>query len=334
VQPGAAGNDITQFLRRLASRTRLHGVAMTRMESMREVPWDSVGSTTWLHTTIHGDTFVWTGRELKRYPKRMKDQARKRHRTWLGDQGFDVAKIEADDNAELLKLSVWSWRNFASSLDKGRAVTISVLDPFGGNAEQPPSEVAIPDTGTGNAELAPSPERKLLPILGFSFEEQTDPDGSKRQVKIMETPSTGLLQCDTCYIRDKCPAMTPGSDCLYEIPVKVRSGSQLTALQDSLIEMQTQRVLRMSMIEQAEGGYADTNLSAEMALLQKMIKTKVDAGKDGFSINIANVQTPGGASMIARVFGSDTAEKMGALPAGPVDSEDVWEATVVDERSN
>jgi hypothetical protein len=124
--------------------------------------------------------------------------------------------------------------------------------------------------------------------------------------------------------------MTPGSDCLYEIPVKVRTTSQLAAVQDALIEMQTQRVLFMRMIEQAEGGYADANLTVEMAALQRMIKAKTDAGKDGFSINIANVASPGGPGMISRIFGSDVTEKMAALPA-PVDTQEIVEAEIVRE---
>jgi hypothetical protein len=363
LQDDTAG-DITQQLRRVGRDTMLHGVAMTRMEAMRAIPWTSVGSTSWLSPTQFGDTFVWTGRELKRYPKRMKDQARKRHRTWLTRQGFDIDKIDADDNAELLRLSVWSWQNYAASLNKGRAVTqpaipdpnpdvrdaareavaqmlgvdedpavtTDVFDPFGQNAERDTATVAIDPPETENGELTLPPGKQLLPVLGFSYQEQTDADGSKHSVPVMETPSSGLLQCDSCYMATKCPAMQPHQDCVYEIPVKVRTAAQLAALHDSLIEMQTQRVLLMRMIEQTEGGYVDANLSNEIDRLNKMIKTKQDAGKEGFSINIANVQTPGQVGMIGRVFGRETADKMGALPAGEQDSQDWVPAELVDEE--
>lgn len=363
LQDDAAG-DITQLLRRIGKQTKLHGVAMTRMEAMRAIPWTSVGSTSWLSPTQFGDTFVWTGRELKRYPKRMKDQARKRHRTWLIKQGFDIEKIEADDNAELLRLSVWSWQNYAASLNKGRAVTtpaipepfpgardavrdavgqllgidgespvtINHMDPFGQITEIPRDAVAIDPPEVRNDELVSTEGKKLLPVLGFSYQEQTDADGSKHSVPIIETPSTGLLMCDSCYMADKCPAMTPGNDCAYEIPVKIRTAAQLAALHDSLIEMQAQRVLLMRMIEQSEGGYVDANLSNEIDRLNKMIKTKNDAGKDGISINIANVTSSGQPGMISRVFGRETADKMGALPAGEQDSSTWVDADLVDEE--
>jgi hypothetical protein len=706
LQEDAAG-DLTQVLRNVARETNLHGVAMTKMEAMKAVPWDSVGSTSWLSPTQYGDTFVWTGHELKRYPKRMKDQARKRHRTWLASQGFDMEKIQDDDNAELLRLSVWSWQNFAASLNRGHAttrpvlepfdgardilhealggilhpdtpeiVTNRVLEPFGPNAEPPSSAVDTPAPEVRNDELIPTEGKKLLPVIGFSFQEQVDADGAKHQIPIMETPPTGLLQCDTClapdtrilyadgtwrrigdaragdvlmgvdeespngkgsgrrlqsstieavriahrptllletdtasivttdthrwlqsgknawretqwlrgghairsigfgecdesddykagyvagltvgdgafrdipspsgqvwwrialsdmeplvvarqffteltglelpeispyysgrgglpsirpdkddflpmfkfearrrevidavaallkdtgtpdyargfqagffdaegsndghairvyqkdvsvlryvqrlgkrtgfiwkvenyrgacpsarltgngvdrvqfilccrpriqrkidkmfgvsaaytpiqlrsvaptgrseyvvdiqtstrtfitegglvahncYMKDKCPAMTPGADCAYEIPVKIRTSSQLAALHDSLIEMQTQRVLQMRLIEQVEGGYVDANLSSEIDRLNKMIKSKLDAQKEGFSIKIEGSSTAAGAGMIGRVFGTEVSSKMGALPAGESDSQDYIDVEILNEESN
>lgn len=333
VLQGDTNADLTPLLRKLAGQTMLHGVAMTRMDAMSEIPWSSVGSTSWLSPTQYGDTFVWTGRELKRYPKKYKEQARKRHRTWLADQGFDMSLIEADDNNELLRLSIWSWRNFAASLEKGRAVTMSVLDPFSQNEEPDPGTVDTPGTSTGNSELVPQTGKKLLPVLGVTFQTRTDEDGNEVDEPHLTTPSSGLLRCDNCFMREKCPEMTPGSECVFEIPAKVRTTSQLAALQDWLIETQAQRVAFMRLIEQAEGGYADANLSSEMAVLQRMIKAKTDAGKEGFSVNIANISSPGGPGMISRIFGSDVSDKMAALPA-PVDAQDIMEAEIVDGTSN
>jgi hypothetical protein len=322
VLQGDTGHDLTPLLRRLAGRTQLHGVAMTKMESMAEIPWASVGSTSWLSPTQYGDTFVWTGREMKRYPKRMKDQARKRHRTWLMDQGFNVDLIEADDNAELLRLSIWSWRNFAASLEKGRGVTISVLNPFGQIPEPGGEEVDTPTPPMGNAELVPRAGKKLLPVLGVQYKTRTDDDGNEISEPHLTTPSSGLLRCDNCFMREKCPESTPGSECAFEIPAKVRTGSQLASLQDWLIETQAQRVAFMRMVEQAEGGYSDANLTTEMLHLARMIKAKQEASREGFSIKIEGSATPGGPGMIGRIFGSDVTERMGAL-AAPVESSDI-----------
>ncbi|MEU4534334.1 hypothetical protein AB0G15_05625 [Streptosporangium sp. NPDC023825] len=114
------GRDITPVLRSLArAGTRLHGVAMTQIEAMRTIPWDSVASTSWLSPSQYGDTIIWTSQgELKRYPRRYADQARKRYRTYLTQHGFDAAAIEAGNSTELLRLSIWSWNAYVTHLNE------------------------------------------------------------------------------------------------------------------------------------------------------------------------------------------------------------------------
>lgn len=324
LQDDAAG-DLTPLLNRLAGRTKLHGVAMTKMDAMKEVDWASVGSTSWLSPTQYGDTFVWTGRELKRYPKKYKDQGRKRHRSYLDGQGFDTAKIEADDNHEILRLSLWSWQRYVESINPDGVTTV-ISNPFEPNAEPGPGAVGTPAPTVRNDEVDIPAGKKLLPVLGFTYEEVkgTDDDGHEttREEPRISVPRETLLRCDTCFMKDKCPAMKPGSDCAYDIPVQIRTPAQIVALQDALLEMQTQRVLLMRMIEQTEGGYADPNLSTEIGRLQKMIKEKMDGGKDRLKLTLEASSGGGQPGMISRIFGNDAGEKLAAIEA-PQPVEDI-----------
>src|SRR5690606_10269854 len=109
--------DLTPLLNTLV-RTRgirLHGVAMTHVDQMSAINWDSVSSTSWISPQQFGDTIVWTGRELKRYPKKYKEQARKRYRTLFEREGFDAEKIANDDSTEVLRLSIWSWQKLVEN---------------------------------------------------------------------------------------------------------------------------------------------------------------------------------------------------------------------------
>lgn len=327
LQADTSGQDVSAVLRQVSGHTRLHGVSMTRMDDMTAIPWSSAGSTSWLSTTMYGDTFVWTGRELKRYPRRYKEQARKRHRTWLADQGFDMDLIEADDNAELLRLSIWSWRHFAASIST-RGVTMSPDEPPAPGQETPPAVAGRQEVPERNAELAPRRPKKLLPVLGIGWQKGSDREGNETDVPHLETPAGTLLRCDSCFMREKCPEASPGSECAFEIPVRVRTGSQMAALQDWLLETQAQRVAYMRLVEQAEGGYADVNLSTEMDRLQRMIAAKTAAAKEGFSLKIEATSSPGGPGILSNIFGKDVAGKMGALPA-PVESRDVIEAEII-----
>lgn len=136
-------------------------------------------------------------------------------------------------------------------------------------------------------------------------------------------------------MKDKCPAMKPGNDCAYDIPVQIRTTAQLVALQDALLEMQTQRVLLMRMIEQTEGGYADPNLSIEMARLQKMIKDKMEGGKDRLKLTLEASSGGGQPGMISRIFGNEAGEKLTAIEAPQpvetiVNQANVFDAEVVE----
>lgn len=118
-QTSLGGRDLVPVLRGLARQgVRLHGAAMTKPDIMRAVDWDSVASTSWLSPSMYGDTIVWAGGELKRYPKKYKAEARKRHRTLFTNNGFDAEAIASDDRTELLKLSIWSWTEFMDDLNK------------------------------------------------------------------------------------------------------------------------------------------------------------------------------------------------------------------------
>jgi hypothetical protein len=92
------------------------------------------------------------------------------------------------------------------------------------------------------------------------------------------------------------------STCAYDIPVQVETKEQMHSLMNTLVSMQTQRVLFMKMAEDAEGGYADPNLSSEIDRLGKLIEKKHNIEQEGFSLTISAKQQ-GQMSMVDRIFG-------------------------------
>lgn len=327
LQSDGTSREISGLIRSLSSGTSFHGVSMTKIEAMKELPLDSVGSTSWLSPSKFGDTFIWDGQDLHRYPRDYKHR-RESHRPWLRQNGFDTAKIEADDSSELLKLSIWSWQEFAKSVTRSIGVTSTVLDPFGHIPETDPTGVAIDVPDARNTAIAVRSERVLLPLLSTTMETTHNPDGSEVQRRVMRSPGVNLMQCDTCQINHVCPAMQPGHDCAYEIPVEIRTTTQLAALQDTLIELQTQRVLRGTMFEQVQGGALDKGTSEEYDRLNRMIKTKIEAQRDSVSIRI-EATSSGGPGMISRIFGGDAADRVTALPE-PLAVEGFIDAEIVE----
>lgn len=340
LQPAAdVMNDMSPVLRSLAARhdVRLHGVAMTRMASMKDLPWDSVGSTSWLSPGQYGDTFVWVGGELKRYPVKYRDNARKRHRTLFTDHGFDPIAIARDatsegtseDRREVLRLSLWSWSQFVEDINRrqdNEVVTQPAESHDGDFEEMGGGSVDKPRGRSRNAELVPTArEKTLLPVLSVLQEPVNDSGNGTETEAVVGLSAGNLMRCNTCFAKDKCPAFQPDAECAYEIPMVIKTSTQARALRKLLMSIQGQRVLTMRMFEQLEGGYADPNLSAEMMRLQKMLNDDIAADRERASIEI-KVNTDGNAGFISRMFGGTTEEKVNAL-AQPVDPSHMLEAS-------
>lgn len=317
---------------------RLHGVAITGKKMMKQVAWDSVSSMSWLTPSVYGDTIVWTGKDLIRYPKDYKDQARKKHRTLFIDNGFDHNKIEADDSRELLKLSVWSWQQFVNSI--GSRVTNRPLEQNALNAVIGTGAVDGQGLENRNEKLLPAiPETRdtqVLPVMGVFRKTEETEDGEQEETPFIYKRSESMRVCNTCFLREKCPGFKPNANCLYNIPIEVKTKEQLKAVQDALVEMQTQRVLFMQMAEDLEGGYADPNLSSEMDRLQRMIKAKTDSEKDTFSMTINATQSNSAQSFFEKTFGQGASTKLRVLD-NPVLADEVikeseiYEAEVIDD---
>lgn len=335
-QVALGGRNLVPELNKLVRRygTKLHGIAMTKPNDMAAVSWSSVASTSWLSPSQFGDTQVWVGNELKRYPKKYKDQARKRHRTLFNNIGFDAQKIEDDDRTEVLRLAIWSWNRLMDSLNDKERVTRLPDSPESDGVSSDavpvdrPNETADNGVTTPGKAIAPRERaRQGLPIMGLDTLKESYVEAGEtkeRDVPLVKIRSQSMRVCNGCFLATKCPAFEPGSNCAYDIPITIRTKDQMQALQNSLIDMQSQRVFLMKMAEDLEGGYADPNLSSEMDRLQKMIKIKADLEQDSFSVKFeAKGKQRADMGVLSRLFGQDAGRQARELPAGPVQADNV-----------
>ena len=323
--------NLTPTLNNLVARygVKLHGLAATKPEVMQQIKWYSVASTSWLTPAQFGDTIIWSkARKLERFPKDYKEEGRKKNRSWIEANGFDYDLIVNDDPTEVLRLSLWSWErqieeiNRKATFSTAPGVTNLAQSSSDENTEQGGPGVDNPGDNSRNSQLLPEPRKNrepvLIPLVGFNQEttKVEGPNGEEREETThkVHTRSESMRMCDTCVLRDKCPMFEPNANCAYNIPIKVETLPQMQALQNALIEMQSQRVMFMKMSEDLEGGYADPNLSSEMDRLQKMIKAKHESEKEGFSLTIT-AQGKGESGRLSRLFGRDAADQMSALEA-------------------
>lgn len=341
-----AGRDLRPVLNALSAKgIRLHSVGSTKIEEMQNIRWDSVHSTSWTSPQRFGDTIVWTGNTLKRYPKKEKEVARKRHRTLFTEMGLNAAAIANDDPTEVLRLSIKSWQMFEESINRRRdavGTTDRVATPLFSHKEEPEtgsepevvdtqpesSSELVPTDGVSKAVEKPRPANLTLPVAGLSEPTDDEPD------RVLRIRSESQRQCNTCFLKDKCPAYEPGSNCAYNIPLQIRTRAQRKALHEAMIEMQSQRVLFMRFAEEIEGGYADPNLTKELNVLNKMLADFAELEREGWSIRIegrGGGEQRAGAGQISRLFGFDVGQTAGALESGPLDADSYIEAELVED---
>lgn len=299
-----AGRSIAQYTAQLNrmvmdSGTKLHGVAMTQIDAMRDVRWDSVGSTSWLSPSQYGDTILWTGTELKRFPKDYKGRGREGHRSWIIDNGFDFDLISSDDSTELLRLSIWSWQQYVERLNIRNRVT-QVKDSYDlENVDR--DNMAVAHTNTQGRQ------RKLLPVLSTQWEEHTEIDDDGNEF-VVRTPKIGvstqsLMQCSTCVIQDRCPEFSAGSECAFDFPLNLSLPRAEDELWTSMTEIQGQRVLLMRMFEQVNGGGYDPNVGPEIDRLMRIMNARKKQSQVTIR-QVSEISMPAGqGGIIGEIFG-------------------------------
>lgn len=125
---------------------------------------------------------------------------------------------------------------------------------------------------------------------------------SRDKIEMSEVVGIGI-NCDSCYMSDKCPLFKRGYACGIEwSDNKPNTPSEYM---DFLVNTQYERVKRASVFEKIDGGVPDANLSAEMDRLTDFLNIKDNMGRDRLSINVeaSGAAQPGGGGILAKLFG-------------------------------
>ena len=281
-----------------------------------------------------GETIVWDGTKLNRYPKKMKDQARPRYKSVVEKAGLNYLDFVQDSTLESTRVAVWSYLQLESSMDKktpdlhiiegGKTPQVSdnsdtplmsgLMEMLGGSSDNSDLEVRKQDRSEV-IQRDPN-EVQNLPVFGYKMKTvvETDEDGKDvlKDVPVINSQQTSLRQCDSCFVAANCPAFKPQNTCAFNLPVEVKTKDQLKALLTTIIEMQGQRVAFMRFAEEMNGGYADPNLSQEIDRLLKLVGNvnEMDQNKEFIQIT-ASRQSSGG--VLSAIFG-DRAQALKELP--------------------
>jgi hypothetical protein len=298
-----------------------HGIACAKPDNLRRLPLETASTMSWISPMMRGETIVWDGRRLVRYPKKMKDQARPRYRQVYEKAGLDFDRIMDDDAIEVCKLALWSYEQFEDWLNSmthndgelSYNSEESDVEPF---AETTPSVHDKKGSTMRKLEAREPNERGILPVFGVEFSEVTDTDSDGRQIlseiPVLRSSGVSLRQCNTCFVAGNCPAFKADSECAFSLPVELKTTEQLKALLTAVLEMQGQRIAFARFSEEMNGGYPDPNVSQEIDRLYKLVKTMKDLDTNREFIQItAERQTGGG--VLSQIFG-EKARPLADLP--------------------
>jgi len=314
--------------------TQFHALACAKPDNLRQVPFSTASTLSWLSPMRRGETIVWDGTKLNRYPKKMKNQARPRYKAIVEKAGLDYLAFSQDSTLEATRVAVWSYKKLEASMDK-KTPDLHIID--GGKKDlvsdnsDTPLLSGLGELGgylSDNSDLdmrkkeptelvqRASEEMQNLPVFGYRMKTivETDDDGKDvlKDVPVISNQNTSLRQCDTCFVAANCPAFKPANTCAFNLPVEVKTKEQLKSLLTTIIEMQGQRVAFMRFAEEMNGGYADPNLSQEIDRLLKLVGNvnEMDQNKEFIQIT-ASRQSSGG--VLSAIFG-DRAQALKELP--------------------
>jgi hypothetical protein len=296
-----------------------HALATAKPDNLRQIPFSTASTLAWISPMRRGETIIWDGQKIVRYPKKMKDQARPRYKSVVEGAGLDFEKFKGDDTLEATKVAIWSYLQLEAKMDKDKpnlrvikgglpSLEEMLVDINEGNLHTSLMDLDLtPSNNKGVEERKPvqprDPSEKVnLPVFGFESKTIVDVDDTLRDVPVVRSQQSSLRQCNTCFVAANCPAFKPDNMCAFNLPVEVKTKDQLKDLLTAIIEMQGQRVAFMRFAEELNGGYADPNVSQEMDRLFKLVSSMKDLETNKEFVQItASRQTSGG--VLSAIFG-------------------------------
>jgi hypothetical protein len=314
---------VTPRLNRMVASegTYVHGLGVSMAEILAAVAFGSVSTGSWMSASRYGETQIWDGSELRRFPATDKE-SRQRYRAHIAHSGLDLDKIDADDQDEVCKLAVWSWQQLEDWLSRRREVPTEVsMESLGRtqyDAEMEESAIEVSEgftpttTGRRRGTKAAIRATSALPIM-----ESVVTEGAEHAIRIRSESSR---ICDECSVSEVCPGYEEGSACAYSIPVSIQSKDQLVSLLNGVLEMQAQRVLFARFREDLEGG-VDPVVSKEVDRLFNITAQYKDIVDNSESLKV-QIEAKGGAGALSRLFGARVGEQARALPGGGLDTGD------------
>ena len=294
-----------------------HALGTAKPDNLRQIPFTTASTLSWLSPMRRGETIIWDGQKLVRYQKKMKAQARARYKHVVENAGLDFQKFVNDEDQEATKVAIWSYLQLDKVMSKNNhepkkpllvdnsddTLYTGLMEMGGYGSNNSDSEVRKVE----RQEVEKRDPNDIVPLPVFGYQMKTvveTEDGVDvlKDVPVVQTQYGSMRQCNTCFVSATCPAFKPNNNCAFNLPIEVKTREQLKALLTAIVEMQGQRVAFMRFAEEANGGYADPNVSQEIDRLFKLVKNVKDLEESKEFIQITASRASSG-GVLSAIFG-------------------------------
>ena len=316
-------SDKTLLRRVFAAKRRDQLIGAVTGSSRHLERFDHVLTNAWWQVNARGETQVWDGVKFWRFNSTNKTENRSMHADAIERLGVNSQMVIEDDAIAVAMLAIKSWQAYESEhLDAMEVVTpVSEVDDEW-EQEPPP-----PITRSSALDIEDERRRHVLPVIHAYMEVTESADGKVVDEKlVVQSRSTGLRQCDNCFLSMVCPAYEAQSECAYEIPVELSTKDQIGKTLQAVNEIQLQRLFFAVGAEQMQGQELQPEVGREMDRAVKLLQMTKEIMDDREHLRVTVEGHGGGA--ISRLFGAGVGQNAAALTT-PVASDDVLEAVEV-----
>jgi hypothetical protein len=310
----------------------------SKPDILETLAWDSAVVGSWTSAVRYGETQVWDGHGLRRYPAQQKESSRKKHRADIMRLGIDMDAIVQDDNNEVARLAIKSWKAWESQTfgvydpvkdDDEQELGLSENDPYINNFTKNQSLQNVARGGDNidirGVEKRHEDEKVILPIMGVEqyasplaetlAEQGEDGEISIETVSTIRYNSNLLRQCNNCYLSSRCPAFRENAECGFKLPIEIKTKDQLQSALRAMLEMQVSRVLFARFAEELEGQGLDPALSDEIDRLFSFVEKFKDISDTRDMVRL-EVEARGSSGVLSRLFGANVGESTKRLTGG------------------
>lgn len=295
--------DNVSAIYQLAKKNKcaIHGLAWTKPTVLRDYPFHSGDSSSWVNYQKFGTTHFWDGVNFSQHDgqnKHIRQQLRAQCEKYGVDFKTFCTEKDAEGNYNASEGLVFSLKAWADVLEtvKDRAklkLNITVADMLEGK------DCIFEQKGSQLAALFENAEEKGLAIR--EEKQETDAEGNavalyeprevadRTKIQTFEEQMGSTMFCDNCFIADKCPKYKKRSACAFEFSLSQEQMNPLQML-DFMIAKQSERVNRSFFMEKMEGGLPNKTYTQELQVLNRLNTEKanmiMNAKRQGVKISL------------------------------------------------